>query len=425
MLSEDVLRQVRWFACRPGENHAVSTLRRKTSVAHILVPPLDRCGTERSSAVKLAAVNKSRSRPILWAVASICILVAITTGVGLWAEGMGRDRSKDPGLAKASLPLGVLGDSDSHSYQDRVTFAPGTAQRGGAYRASTFQWTEVLARLRGDQLDLGDWGVWGHGPRLARLQEWFGLPGRAPRKEDYRYNLSLSGAECEQLTMGPYRQAPRLRALMDREPERWRNGVVVIRIGVNSFGMAESLDQLAKDPAAPAVRATIVNCVQQIKAAIALIHQGHPLTRIVLVGILNNADWPPYFDRWPSPAELDSITSGLNAFDLSLRQLAAADRRLAFFDDRAWFAQRWGTRGERGQPDYKTVSLRTGLEVAPTQGDHSSHFVLADGHAGVAWNALWAQSLVLLIKTAFDMQVSPITDAEVARFLQSGLTLER
>lgn len=344
------------------------------------------------------------------------VAVVVLTGDDMTQRG-----AKHSGLTRESVPVGVLGDSDSHSFHDRFMFMPKTGHRGGVFHASTFQWTEVLARLRGDQLDLGDWGVWGTRPRLARLREWLGLPGRAPKKEDYLHNLALSGAECEQLMTGPYRQAPRLRALMDREPERWRRGVVVIRIGVNSFGKAESLDPLAKDPEAPAVRATITACVEQIKAAMALIHQGHPSTRFVLVGILNNADWPPYFERWQSPAAMANITTGLNAFDRSLKQLAAADSRLAFFDDRAWFAQRFGARDERGQPHYKTVRLATGFEVRPTQGDHPSHFVLADGHAGVAWNALWAQSMVLTINTAFGLKIPPITDAEVARFVPSGV----
>ena len=347
------------------------------------------------------------------------VLIAMAAVV-VSGNDMKQDASTHSAATQASVPVGVLGDSDSHSFHDRIMFAPGAGHRGGAYHASTFQWTEVLARLRGEHLDLGEWGVWGTRPRLARLREWLGLPGRAPKKEDYRHNMALSGAECEQLTMGPYRQAPRLRALMDREPERWRRGVVVIRIGINSFGMADSLDQLAKDPEAPAVRATISACVEHIKAAVALIHQGHPSTRFVLVGILNNADWPPYFGRWQSALEMANISAGLNAFDRSLQQWAAADRRLFFFDDRAWFARRFGTRDERGQPDYKTVRLATGFEVAPTQGDHASHFVLADGHAGVAWNALWAQSLVSAINTAFGLEVPPITDAEVARFMPPG-----
>ncbi len=319
-------------------------------------------------------------------------------------------------MGESSIPVGVLGDSDSHSYHDRV-WSP--AARGGAYRANTFQWTEVVTKLRGGQLDLGKWGVWGTRRIAARLLDWVGLQGRVPRKEDYRHNFALGGAHCTDLMRGAFRQAPRLVALMDREPGRWCNGVVVVRIGVVSFGLLGALNQLARDPASAPVRAAISNGIEQIKAAVALIHASHPLTRIVLVGILNNADWPPYFDRWRSPEELSNIAAGLDAFDVPLKQLAQADSRIAFFDDRAWFTRHWGARDERGTPDYKTCSWGPGLTVTMTQGDHPSHAVLADGHAGTVWNLLWAQSLVALLNSALSMRIAPITDPEIVCFLES------
>jgi hypothetical protein len=322
----------------------------------------------------------------------------------------------------ASIPVGVLGDSDSHAFQDMLSFPPGSARRGGRFRATTFQWTEVLARMRAEQLDFGPWGEWGSRGSIARVREWLGRDGRAPRKQDYQYNFARSGAGCDELMSGGWRQAPRLVGLMDRDPARWQKGLVVIRIGVNSFGLADSLDLLARDSAAAEVQATISDCVAQIRAAVGLIHARHPQTRIVVVGILDNAHWPPYFDRWQSSAQLSRITAGLDRFDSVLRELAAHDPRLAFFDDRAWFAQRWGARDARGQPDYKTVSIGPRLSVSNTSGDDPSHSVVADGHAGVVWNTLWAQSLLALVNTSFGMNLTPITDAQVQRFLEPALS---
>jgi len=45
------------------------------------------------------------------------------------------------------------------------------------------------------------------------------------------------------------------------------------------------------------------------------------------------------------------------------------------------------------------------------------HAVLADGHAGLVWNAVWAQSLVELLRSEFGAPVRPITDAEVRAFV--------
>ncbi len=318
-------------------------------------------------------------------------------------------------LASESVPLAVIGDSDSHSYQDRLSFPADTAKRGGRYRQTTLQWDEVLARLRGRQLDLGAWGEYGTSARVAGLGRWLGLGLRAPRKQDYRNNFAVSGQGCDGLMAG-YRQVPALIALMDEDPAAWRNGVVVIRIGVNDFGMAEQLDALARNPAAPQAQAPIAACAQAIGASVAAIRARHPATRIVLVGIFDNAHWPRYLDRWRSPRQLANIERGLDAFDHALLRMAQADPRVAFFDDRAWFAARWGGRGPEGRSAYRRVALG-GLRVGNRAGDAPDNAVLADGHAGLVWNALWAQSLVVLLNARFGLDIAPIRDEEIVALL--------
>jgi hypothetical protein len=327
-----------------------------------------------------------------------------------------------PATSTAALPLAVLGDSDSHSYHDGVWFPVGSAERGGPYRSTTFQWTEVLARLRGDRFDLGAWERGGTRRTIARLQDAVGLPSRTPRKEDYRHNLAFTGAECADLMRGSARQAPRLLRLMDQAPRRWRDGIVVIRIGTNSFGKANSLDRLARHPDAEDVQATITRCIADIGEAIALLRSRHPQTRFVLVGIFDNAHWPKYFARWQSARELTNIAAGLDRFDAALKQLAQRDAAIAFFDDRGWFAQRWGTRGADGQPAYRALRLGR-FVVSNSSGDHPRHSVLRDGHAGAVWNALWAQSLVELLNARFATRVRPIDDAEIVRLLDPDAAL--
>ncbi|MFT3954885.1 MAG: SGNH/GDSL hydrolase family protein [Piscinibacter sp.] len=323
--------------------------------------------------------------------------------------------------AASARPLAVLGDSDSHSYQDQVSFPAASGKRGGVHRASTLQWTEVLQRLRPQQVDPGEWGVWGVPRVVARAQQWLGLANRAPRKQDYRYNFAISGAGCETLTEGGGRQVQRLLALMDREPRRWRDGIVVIRIGVNSFGMDDGLDQLARDPMAPPVQRELQACLAQVREAVALLHARHDGTRIVLVGIYDNSHWPRYFDRWRSRAELDNIARGLDVFDQALAGMAAADARIAFFDDRAWFARRWGTRDTLGAPAYKSVVLASGFTVNNTIGDDPHHAVIGDGHAGLVWNVLWTQSLIELLDQRFAAGITPLSDAEAAGFVAQTL----
>jgi len=327
-----------------------------------------------------------------------------------------------PAVAASVAPpfkLAVLGDSDSHGYRDTL-WTPGG--RGGAYAEHTLQWTEALARLRGPAIDLGPVGVWGTRKAWGRAMEWFGVSSRMPRKLDHQNNFAFAGAQCSDLMQGGFRQAPRLRTLMDADPEAWRGAVVVIRSGITSVGYADSLDQFAADPNGAAVQAKVQACIGHIRAAVALIHRSHPQTRFVLVGILNNAHFPPYLKFWQSAREMTNIDLGLDRFDASLKALAAADPRMAFFDDRAWFAARWGGRDAQGRPAYAVLHAAPGRDVSFTQCDHPSCAVLADGHAGAVWNVLWAQSLVDLLRLSFQLPVPAIAADEVRPLIDAAFT---
>ncbi|MEJ7747317.1 MAG: hypothetical protein WKF61_11365, partial [Luteimonas sp.] len=132
------------------------------------------------------------------AAASVCLLAISATllTIALWGDGLRPDPGE--GNSSAAIPLAVLGDSNSHSYQDQISFPADSKERGGARRPQTFQWTEVLARMRGHELDLGAWVTWGRPGFVARAREWVRLPGgRAPKKQDYRYNFANSGAACK------------------------------------------------------------------------------------------------------------------------------------------------------------------------------------------------------------------------------------
>jgi hypothetical protein len=345
--------------------------------------------------------------------AGLAAVLALT----MWSDAMSSDTgNSSPPAAAAAIPLAVLGDSNSQSYQDYHWFPVDSKERGGPLRSRTFQWTEVLARLRGQELDLGPWVRWGRPGVVARAREWLGLRGgRAPKKDDYLYNFANSGASCNNLMGSRFRQAPRLAALMDEQPERWQRGVVVIRIGLNNWGGL--LDLQASNPAAPELRAATAYCAGEIGAAIALIHATHPSTRILLVGIGNEADDPDNFDRYLSASDTANIAIALDSFNAALRQIAAGNTRVAFFDDAAWFKSRWGARDADGKPDYNAVTVGSTLRVTNTAGDDPSNALLGDHHAGLAINALWAQSLVARLHEAFDLPLTPIGDDELDRFL--------
>ena len=314
-------------------------------------------------------------------------------------------------LHAQARPLAVLGDSDSQGYQDRLWMPEG---RGGPWAERTFQWTEWLARWRSAEWDLGPVGIWGDRKWLARGLDLLGLASRAPRKLDNRHNFAIAGEGCRSLTEGIYRQAPRLADLMDEQRERWRSGLVVIRIGVVDFGYADSLDALAHRPDDPGVRARMDRCLAHISAAVTLLQQRHPDTHLLLIGIFNNAHWTAYLDRWQDPAQLRRIDQGLDHFDQGLQAIVERDsKHLSFYSDRAAFRTLWGDRDDQGRPAYRTLSFGP-VKVQMSQGDAPGHAILADGHVGSLWNLAWAQGLLGHVHRQWGWTPTPFTAAEMA-----------
>lgn len=360
-------------------------------------------------------IDRTAVRRLKRALAAMTALAALGMAIAvLWGGDLPADNSPSTTIA-----LAVLGDSSSHSYQDRVSFPPGSADRGGAFRDRTFQWTEVLARLRGDELNPGPWVRWGRRSQVVWLRGALGLhAGRTPRKEDYLYNFASSGASCSDLIGGSLwrrGQARQLVELMGHDPARWRSGVVVIRIGNNDWSAV--LDDQARDPKAPKVHAAAEYCAHEISAAVKLIHAGHPGTRILLVGVDNEMNEPGTFDKYRSAVAVANIQIAFDDLNARLRNLASTDARLGFFDLGAWFRDLWGTRELDGTPKYKAVVIVGKVSVTNTMGDEPKNAVLADDHAGLVWNTLWAQSLVMRLREVFGLPLTPVSDEEMARFV--------
>lgn len=348
------------------------------------------------------------------------ILTALATAggfLGLWTSSQSSPLAPKAAATDTRIPLAILGDSDSHSYHDELSFPPGGPDRGGPYRAQTWQWGEILSQLRGEQIDLGPWGSWGTRRIVARAQEAIGLDGRYPRKMDFRHNFAVSGAVCDDLIQG--QMVHQLLALMDQAPERWRKGVVVIRIGVNDVSTRTALTTWARNGQEPALMAKVDNCVNRYKQAVSMIQAQHPQTRIVLVGLFDNSHWAPLTSQWQDAESMRQIAMGLKAFNGPLRQLAASHPKLAFFDDQAWFQSNWGGRTADGKPAYKIVTVAGRWPTPNTQGDSPDHATVGDGHAGTIWNLKWSQALVRQLNQAFQLGIADITEQDMAQFLTS------
>ena len=348
--------------------------------------------------------------------------LALPVVVLLAALVVGCAEPHGPPPAPGRVPLAVLGDSDSHAYQDRITFPEGGAERGGAQRASTLQWTEVLARLRAAEVDPGAWGEWGVRGRWATLLGWFGVDRRSPRKQDHEFNFAWSGARCADLLEGGRRQAPRLAARIAEHPDAWREGIVVVRIGINDLGTREALDDFARDGNSERNRRRVDACLASIDLALRQLDDVQPELKVLLVGVLDNVDWPRRSRDHRDPEARRRIAAMLDRFDDGLRARAASSPKRAFFDDRAFYRGLVGQRSAEGAPAYRALQVRhpdgaVAWSVAFGEGDGLGHLYLADGHAGTVLNAHWAQAFASAMKDAFDAPITPIADAERDAFL--------
>ncbi len=305
------------------------------------------------------------------------------------------------------IAVAVLGDSDSHSYHDRLA----DLGRGGSFAASTFNWIEIWARLRPHEIDPGPFAASGGGRMIAAAKALFSVPTRVPRKEDYLYNYSWSGTRCAGLMTEWPEEARNFIRRIKAEPERWRDGLVVIRIGVNDFGQADNLNRWASAPldAAP----IIDGCLAEIAHAAAAIRRVSDV-HIALIGIAHDYETPMAAAGVPDET-VQTVAAVLDRFDTGLVEIAAGDPRIAFVDDAAWLARRFGSRRSGGVA--KTVEI-AGMSLSNAVGDAPSNLHLADGHAGTIASGLFLQHLVRELNARFGWSLTPISDEDIVNLVR-------
>lgn len=351
---------------------------------------------------------------LLWLISPPAPMADVQASNTTLPDKSGTSMTDPSGERRSMLTLAVLGDSDSHSYHDSVMLGYGKPlARGGHLQANTWQWTEILTRLRGQQIDLGEVGTWGRSTILSRALGVFGVRTRAPRKQDYRYNFAISGAGCHALADSANAQVDALIETMRADPRRWRDAVVLIRIGINDLGTELRLAGYADSGLDATATVQVDRCVEAVRQAVLRIRAEQAETGIILVGILNNVDWPRLHRRWRDRAQLDRIRQVMDAYDSGLQAIAAGDSRIVFHDDRAWFAALWGSRDSNGMPAYRAVSFGGVNSVTLSEGDEPVNAVIADGHAGTIWNGLWARQVVRILNRTFGCSIQEISDAEI------------
>ena len=310
---------------------------------------------------------------------------------------------------QGALPIAVLGDSDSHSYRDHLK----GIERGGAYNDRTFSWLEGWHRLRPEEIEPGAFEESGSGRKLAMVQAFFGQSPRVPPKLDYAYNYALSGATCSTLQREWPEQGRWLQTRLQNEPERWNDGLIVIRIGVNDFGLPSHLAQWAEDPATG--EAVVDGCLDDIAAMVTALRDASP-AYIALVGVshdynlpLVDYDYGLKLDKDFSQQELDNVIAVIDRFDQGLARQADGDPRITFIQGGQWYPPHFGSRRDGIRPD----AAIGGVRIVNAIGDSPDHLVTEDCHFGTIASGLFLQGAIRQLNEAFALGLTPITDEEL------------
>lgn len=315
--------------------------------------------------------------------------------------------------APQALKVAVLGDSDSHFYGDYVD----GKRRGNDYHAYTFVWTDIWARLRPGEVDLGALAHWGSDYRLARGRQFLGLSSRAPHKYDYENSYAVSGLKCRSLLQSwPYQA----RWLVDRVRANtsWNEGLVVIRIGVNDIGQLKHQREYAETGYAGGIVETVESCIAQIREAASSLLSANPSLRIALVGLARDYNLTMDEPAWSNKEWLINIDSVLTEYDRQLKDVASENPRIAFINDFGWHVDRVGSRLVREPASYFAIG---NVKISNTLGDHPSNLVLADYHAGTIYHGLWLNHLIAQLNVHFDLGLGQLADSEIVQLIEGAL----
>ena len=306
------------------------------------------------------------------------------------------------------VPIMVIGDSDSHSYRDSYY---GT-HRGGKYHNVTFQWTEILARIRPSEVDLGQFGFWGSHNTIYRIRKFLGLYAR-PRKQDFEYNFAVSGATCDTLAPQSFlRQSYLASSSINKHPGYWNNGLVIIRIGVNDFGQWRHLKNYVAGNITPQIKKPILNCIGRIHDTVSVIRATNKSVKIILLGIMDNSNWPPAMPL--DDAGHHNINKVLDIYDDGLRSIARKDTNILFVEDRKWVEQIIGYWNSNKHIGYREINLGGKTNISNTAGDNPHNIILNDEHSSTVLNSLWIRHLFHKINDYFGIGFTPLLDSEIA-----------
>lgn len=280
-----------------------------------------------------------------------------------------------------TLKFGILGDSDTDSYQ-------GDDARGGDFAHVAFCAPEILVRLR--SFDLGAWGTYSE-----------------PRRTDYAYNWSRSGATSH--TMISAGQHTGLAAQVS-------NGDVeycFIDIGTNNFHPGHSSPSLYEEVydgtlSGSALQGEIDDCIGDMEDAMdALINAG-------ALGVVV-ALWHQWSDEvaagygFTNGTNRQRVTDTIDAINAGIVS-ACNSREIPYvegWDD----ILDWMGGAQGSSPEYVEIG---GRQITITAGDEPYNVQLSDTHLGTVAQCVMTNEMVIRpLNEHYDAGIAMLTEAEM------------
>jgi hypothetical protein len=352
------------------------------------------------------SLMKIRLRWVIRAAIGLSVLFAMAFLMKLFRPEIHALRSQGSPQRRQGMPVAIIGDSASQSYR-------GT-HHGGAYHYLTWGWTDIWDMLRPSEVNLGALDAWGTGYQIARIRARLGLPARAPHKLDFEYDYAESGMGCDSLLNSEPQAARWLLDRVGHEPERWNQGLVVIRIGGVDLARYQVLDRWSETGLDPYARAAVHRCVDAIGAVVQGLRRLGTV-KIALAGVGRPYNKPHTEERWPDDSQVQRMAEVLDYYDAQLKQLADSDRSTVFLDDITWYRERLGDRKLGSLKS--TFSLGTKV-IRRSYGDDPENFILADMHHGTIFSGLWLNHLVSSLNAHFGLSFTPIREDELLKLIE-------
>lgn len=278
-----------------------------------------------------------------------------------------------------ALRIGILGDSTVDEYR-------GTDNRGGEYADGTYNWLELLVRLR--SFDAGQWGDWPE-----------------PRRTGYEYNWARSAATARSLL-----EDGQHTGLAEQVSEGLID-VVVVSVGVNDFAIFNDEYEAVYSGAitGDALDQKVTDLIADYTTAVDTIIAARDIP--VIVSTIPDQSLTPSVmsdQRFSDPDRRQIVSDAIRRVNEGIVAMAN-ERDLPYLDFDAMYLSLLPLIQKGFTIEGSTINMFA-------KGDDPHNGVLSDGiHPGTVVEGIVANTYLELINKALNLDIPSLTDTEIAR----------